>query len=206
MDVSFGTTDYDRRGGRQGFLPKVAGWARRTLRRPAALHLFTAGTASVGGLMDLRKKGRNWRDAKVDGICRRQDVDAMADRLKRLGGAVYVPPPTATSAALRSLPTANCQPCHGHGDEIRLKQPPSSTNRDAWAGTSCSLRPGEGVCFLWRAFCWQRADAEVARPTRISCSPPAADDRGMLTKQSMDPIPFWLFYINVDDIDAARNG
>jgi predicted enzyme related to lactoylglutathione lyase len=34
----------------------------------------------------------NGRDAEVDGVCRVDDVDATADRIKRLGGAVYVPP------------------------------------------------------------------------------------------------------------------
>ena len=38
----------------------------------------------------------------------------------------------------------------------------------------------------------------------ISCSPPAGETiGGMLTKPAMIPAPFWLYYFNVGDLDAA---
>src|SRR5712675_2747069 len=55
--------------------------------------LFTAGTASVSGVMDLPEEARKlgMRPGWL-GYVGVNDVDAAADRIKRLGGALYVPP------------------------------------------------------------------------------------------------------------------
>jgi predicted enzyme related to lactoylglutathione lyase len=135
-----------------------------------------------------------------------KDVDAMADRLKRLGGAVYVPPTDSNIgriAVVADPQTANLAMVTGM--KSRLKQPAKldKPGRVGWHELLAADRE-KAFAFYGELFGWQRADAEVApTDTYQLFSAGGQTIGGMLTKQSMDPIPFWLFYINVDDIDAA---
>ena len=135
------------------------------------------------------------------------DVDATADRLKRLGGAVYVPPTdsnigrisvvadpqTATLALVKGLKT---------GPTAARR---SSANRGAWAGTSCSPPTGRRRLLSTASFlAGRRADAEIGpTDTYQLFSAGGQTIGGMFTKRPTDPVPYWLYYFNVDDIDAA---
>src|ERR1700682_3779913 len=56
-------------------------------------NLFAAGTAPVSGLMELPEEARRMgATPRWIGYVGVSDVDAIAERIKRLGGAVYVPP------------------------------------------------------------------------------------------------------------------
>src|ERR1043166_1112455 len=86
------TTDV---GAAKAFYAKVMGWDAWDVSVPGrAYTLFTAGKASAGGAMDLpedaRKTGTRPSWIGYVGV---YDVDAAADRIERLGGAVQVPPP-----------------------------------------------------------------------------------------------------------------
>src|SRR5262249_55220091 len=76
------------------FYTAVAGWGTRDASAPGMPYtLFTAADASVCGLMSLSDDARrmgavpSWM-----GYVGVDDVDAMADRVRRLGGVVHVPP------------------------------------------------------------------------------------------------------------------
>ena len=76
------------------FYADVVGWSTKDVSMPGmAYTIFTAGSASASGLLDLpadaRKMGArpNWI-----GYVGVNDVDATADRIEQLGGTVYVPP------------------------------------------------------------------------------------------------------------------
>src|SRR5262249_60815354 len=76
------------------FYADVLGWGTQDASMPGmAYTLFTAGGTSVSGLMDLpedaRKSGLRPSWLGYVGV---SDVDAAADRIKALGGAVHVPP------------------------------------------------------------------------------------------------------------------
>src|ERR1700720_2758938 len=78
----------------KAFYANVVGWSAQDASTPdLAYALFTAGKASVSGLMDLpedaRKMGATPRWMGYVGC---SDVDATAQRITRLGGAVFVPP------------------------------------------------------------------------------------------------------------------
>jgi predicted enzyme related to lactoylglutathione lyase len=76
------------------FYSRVMNWGVLDASMPGrAYTLFTAGNALVGGLMDLTKEAREMggRPGWV-GYVEVNDVDATADRIKNLGGAVHVPP------------------------------------------------------------------------------------------------------------------
>src|SRR5262245_29013048 len=78
----------------KAFYAEVVGWGTQDASMPGmAYTLFTAGGTSISGLMglseDARKSGLRPSWLGYVGV---NDVDATADRIKELGGAVHVPP------------------------------------------------------------------------------------------------------------------
>jgi predicted enzyme related to lactoylglutathione lyase len=58
--------------------------------------------------------------------------------------------------------------------------------------------------FYAELFGWQREEADVSGPTTYQ--PFSAEGQtigGMFTKPQTIPAPFWLYYFNTDDVDAA---
>src|SRR5271166_4936778 len=89
----------------KAFYTKVVGWTALDASVPGrAYTLFAAGNVLVGGLMDLpedtRKAGAKPGWLGYVGV---DDVDAAADRIKRLGGTVLVPPTEVPSISRFSI-------------------------------------------------------------------------------------------------------
>ena len=192
----------------KAFYANVVGWGARDASTPdLAYTLFTAGKVSVSGLMGLpeeaRKMGATPRWMGYVGV---NDVDITADRFQRLGGAVYVPPTnsnigrisvvadpqTATLALVKGLKPGRRQP-------IEL----SRSGHVGWH----ELRAADGdkaFAFYGKLFDWQKADAEIGpTDTYQLFSAGGQTIGGMFTKPPMEPVPYWLFYFNIGDIDAA---
>ena len=191
------------------FYADVVGWGTQDASTPdLAYALFTAGATPVGGLMELpeeaRQMGATPRWAGYVGV---KNIDAAADRIKRLGGAVYVPP-TDTNIGRISVvadpQTANV--CAGRRAEARptAAAGPGKPGQVGWHELLAS-RLGEGACFLSRAFRLAEGGCRNQRwqtPISLFCRR-RADDRRHVHQTPNEPVPFWLYYFNVDDIDAA---
>src|SRR5262249_26484524 len=81
------TTDMDAA---RAFYTEVVGWGARDASMAGLPYtVFTAGEASVSGMMELPQvaRQRGERPMWIGYVCV-DDVDAVADRVKRLGGAV----------------------------------------------------------------------------------------------------------------------
>jgi uncharacterized protein len=193
----------------KAFYTKVVGWGVRDAsvpRRPYAL--FTAGKAAVSGLMglpeDARKMGGNPSWIGYVGV---DDVDATADRIKRLGGAVHVPPmnvadisrfsivadpQTARLALFKWLKPSQEQPAE-----------PGAPGRVGWHEL-LAVDWEKALAFYGELFGWQKADANIGEMGTYQLFSAAGETiGGMLNKPPMMPSPFWLYYFNVADIDAA---
>jgi uncharacterized protein len=190
------------------FYAKVVGWgAQDASTADLAYTLFTAGDAAVSGLMDLpeqaRKMGATPRWMGYVGV---DDVDAAADRIKRLGGAVYVPPTdsnigrisvvadpqTATLAVVQGLKCGQAQPAG-----------PGEAGRVGWHELLAA--DWEKVFeFYSGLFGWQKADADTGSTDSYQLFAAGGQTiGGMFTKRPVQPVPFWLYYFNTGDIDAA---
>ena len=135
------------------------------------------------------------------------DVDAVADRIVRLGGAVYVPPTNSNIGRISVVAdpqTATLALVTG------LKAPAtavyaSRTSRGVSAGMSCSLPTGRRRSPFTASFSagekW--TPNSVRRTAYQLFSTGEQTIGGMFTKRPMEPVPFWLYYFNVDDVDAA---
>src|SRR5262245_39828057 len=78
----------------QSFYSKVMGWDLQDASTSEFTYrLFTVGGTPVAGLMELPLEGRRkGATPRWVGYVAVQDVDEVVDLLRRLGGAVYVPP------------------------------------------------------------------------------------------------------------------
>ena len=193
----------------KAFYAEVVGWGTQDASMPGmAYTLFTAGGTSISGLMglseDARKSGLRPSWLGYVGV---NDVDATADRIKELGGAVHVPPTDipnisrfsvavdpqmATIALFKWLKGGQAQPAAldapgGVGWHELL----AADWEKAWA-------------FYRDLFGWQKAQADTgAMGTYQLFSAGGQTIGGMFTKPPTEPVPFWLYYFNVGDIDMA---
>jgi uncharacterized protein len=190
------------------FYASVVGWGSQDASTSdLAYAFFTAGSSSVGGLMDLpadaRKMGATPRWMGYVGV---NDVDVTCDRIKRLGGAVYVPPTNsnigrisvvadpqaATLAVVKGLKSGQQQPA----DLGKL-------GRVGWHELLASDRE-RALAFYGELFGWQKTDAEIGpTSTYQAFSAGGQTIGGIVSKLPIEPMPFWLYYFNIDDIDAA---
>jgi uncharacterized protein len=191
------------------FYTAVVGWGTRDASMAGLPYtVFTAGNASVSGMMELPKDARKTgeRPMWIGYICV-DDVDAAADRIERLGGAVHVPPQDilyvsrfsvvsdpqmATFALFKWQSPGNEQPINlrtrGHVGWHELL---AHDWEKAWAIYS-------------ELFGWQKAEANVgAMGAYQQFSAGGQTIGGMMTKPPTVPVSCWLYYFNVGDIDAA---
>jgi predicted enzyme related to lactoylglutathione lyase len=191
------------------FYTKVMGWGAWDASMPDRPYvLFSAGPAPVGGMMDLPQDART-ADVKPSwiGYIGVDDVDATAERIERRGGAVHVPPTdvagisrfaifadpqTARLALFKWLKPGQEQPAE-----------PGAIGRVGWHELLAADWE-TAFDFYGELFGWQKAEADVgATGTYQLFSIGGQTVGGMLTKPAITPDPFWLYYFNVGDIDAA---
>jgi predicted enzyme related to lactoylglutathione lyase len=192
----------------QAFYTKVVGWGAQdasTLGLPYTL--FTAGKVPVSGLMNLpdegRKKGATPRWMGYVGV---RDVDATADRLKTLGGAVYVPPTNSNIGRISVVAdpqTADLALVQGLKTGQRASLGLGKPGQVGWHELLASDWR-KAFAFYGELFGWKRADAEAGSGNSYQLfSAGGQMIGGISTKLRTDPVPYWVYYINVDDIEAA---
>ena len=195
----------------KAFYADVMGWDVRDASIPGRAYvLFTVGEALVSGLMllpeDAKKMGAKPR---WTGYVDVEDVDAAVDQIKQLGGAVLAPPteipgisrfsvvadPQMATFALiqwlrtgRELPAAQDAPGRVGWHELLA---------DDWE---------KAFAFYRALFAWQKvqSDADAAGTYQLFCAG-GETIGGMFTKPPTQSVPFWLYYFNVENIDAAVN-
>jgi hypothetical protein len=193
----------------EAFYTSVVGWGAQDASTPGLPYtLFTAGKASAGGLMELPVEARRMgATPRWMGYVSVKDVDAVADRLTALGGAVYVPPTNSNIGRISVVAdpqTANLALVQG----LRMGQPQlraefGKPGRVGWHEL-LATDWRKAFAFYGELFGWQRADAGIGQADTYQLfSAGGQTIGGMFAKRPTDTVPYWLFYINVDDIDAA---
>ena len=199
------TTDVAAAG---AFYGKVIGWSGKDTSTPElAYTVLTAGDVPVGGLMDIPEKGRRLgATPRWVGYVAVDDIGATATKIRRLGGAVLLPPTDsnigrvsvvadpqkATFALVTGLTYGQRLP--GGLDEL---------GRVGWHELLAEDR-NKVFDFYGELFGWQRASSETdpANPYQLF-SAAGQTIGGMLTKLPSVSQPCWLYYVNVDDIGTA---
>jgi predicted enzyme related to lactoylglutathione lyase len=193
----------------KAFYANVLGWGTRDASMPGSAYtLFTVGEAPVGGVLDLpedaRKLGATPRWLGYVGV---DDVDAAADRIRRLGGAVQVPPTDVPNIS-RFAVVADPQMAtlvlvkwlHPRPERLADLGAPGCVGWHELLTTDWE----KAFAFYGELFGWQRADtAADAMGTYQQFSAGGQTIGGMFTKPPAVPMPFWLYYFNPRDIDTA---
>src|SRR4051812_18501528 len=200
------TTDI---GAAKSFYCAVLGWSVKDASTPdLAYSLFTDRETPVSGLMELpeeaTKMGAMPRWVGYIGV---NDVDAIANRLKSYGGAVYVPP-TNSNIGRVSIVADPQGATFALVSDLRVDpvQPDRMAER-GYVGWHELLASDSTKAFAFYAelFGWQKGEAQIG-PMKTSYQFFSVREQtlgGMLTKLPTVPLPFWLYYFNVGDLDEA---
>jgi uncharacterized protein len=197
------TTDVDAA---KAFYAEVMGWRTRDLSMPGmAFTLFTVSGTPVSGLMELPEAARKMGAAPSwAGYVGVDDLDASADLIERLGGAVYGPPteiPNTSRFLLFSDPqTAMLGVLQSIGPDHAKPAHINAPGRVGWHELITADRE-EAFAFYGELFGWQKTDADINEVGVFSVDGNTIG--GMIGKHSSVPACFWLYYFNVPDIDAA---
>jgi uncharacterized protein len=193
----------------KAFYSHVTGWEVQDVSTPDLVYnIFTMAGGAVGGLMELpeaaRQMGATPRWMGYVGV---DDVEAAAGRITRLGGAVYVPPTNSNIgriAVVADPQTATFALVKGL---IQSPQQPAELDRLGQVGWHELLAADwpKAFAFYGELFGWQKANSEIGSPTNTYQLFSAGGQTigGMFTKRPIEPVPYWLYYFNIGDIDAA---
>jgi len=193
----------------KAFYASVVGWRTRDAAAPfSAYSLFTIGDAPVAGLMTLPEEARRTGAAPHwIGYVGVDDVDAAAGRVRELGGAVYAPP-TDVPGVSRFSVVADPQMAtlalvagrrRGQAHAAGL----GTTGRVGWHELLAADWE-TAFAFYAELFGWQKADKHFgAMGAYQGFSAGGEPIGGMFTKPADLPLPFWLYYFNVEGIESA---
>ena len=191
----------------QSFYGKVVGWDVQDASTSGFIYrLCSVGGTPVAGLMELpldgRKKGATPRWVGYVAV---EDLDGVVDRLKRLGGTVYVAPTDSNIgrfAVVADPQTATLALVKGlkYGDP---DLEPGGLGRVCWHELFAADAKA-AFEFYGGLLGWQKAEP-MAMP--IDSYQLFAAGKwtmgGMFDKIVSAPVPFWLYYLEVADLDLA---
>src|ERR1700734_3587076 len=192
----------------RAFYASVVGWRARGASMPgSAYSLFTIGDSPVAGLMNMPEDARRTGGTPHwIGYVRVDDVDAAVDRTQQLGGAVHVPPTDVPNISRFSVVADPQMATLALVKGLKSGQAQSELGAPWRVGWHELLAADweKAFAFYGELFGWQKADSHVgAMGTYQGFSAGGAPIGGMFTKPASLPLPFWLYYFNVDDIQAA---
>ena len=202
------TTDLHAAG---AFYAAVMGWGTQDASAPGMPYtLLTAAGDPIAGAMELAPQAQNMgAEPRWLGYVAVDDVDRAADRLRRLGGIVFVPPtdvPDVSRFAIVADPQGAMLALIKWQREDRgmPRAAPPTAGRVGWHELlAADWR--QASAFYAELFGWQKAEVDVAVSgayhQMFACGGETIG--GMANKPPTVPQPFWLYYFNADDIDAA---
>jgi predicted enzyme related to lactoylglutathione lyase len=192
----------------KAFYGAVLSWGAQDASTPnLAYALFIAGKAPVSGLMELpddaRKMGATPRWVGYVGV---DDVDQTADRIKRLGGAVYVPPTDSNIGRISVVAdpqTATLAVVKGLKPDWQQSVEFGASGQVGWHELLAADWQ-TAFAFYREVFGWLQAAPQIGQSDSYQLiSAGGQTIGGIFTKLPTVPLPFWLYYFNVGDIDVA---
>jgi predicted enzyme related to lactoylglutathione lyase len=192
----------------RAFYAAVVGWGAQDASTPdLAYGLFTLGSVPLGGLMELPEEARKMgATPRWLGYVDVDDVDAAADRVRRLGGAVLVAPTDSNIGRISIVADpqrATLALVGGLSPGLWRSGDLAGPGRVGW-NELLAADSGPAFHFYGELFGWQKTDAEIGATDRyLSFAAGGQTIGGMFTKAPAEPAPFWHYYFNVEDLDLA---
>lgn len=194
----------------KAFYGDVVGWGAQDTPMPGMNYtLFMLGDTHAAGLMDLPEEARRMgAPPSWIGYVAVNDVDASAEEAARLGGVVHVPPrdiPNVGRFAIVADPQGATLALFKSSRSEQGQPPaPMTPGHIGWHELAAAdwLK---AFAFYGDLFGWQKAETipigEMGVYQLFSAG--GLPIGGMFNKPPMCPVPFWLYYFTVSDIDAA---
>jgi predicted enzyme related to lactoylglutathione lyase len=195
--------------GAEAFYRDILGCSMQDAGMPDfAYTILTAADAPVGGLMEMPAEACS-AGARPGwfGYIAVDDVDAIAKRVAEAGGAIHKSPtdiPNVGRFAVAADPHgAIFVLFKGQGEPLKVA-PLGTPGHVGWR----ELHAGDldsTFAFYSTLFGWTKAQAVDMGPMGIYqvFARDGVQTGGMMKKADAEPAPFWLYYFNVSDIDAA---
>ena len=193
------------------FYGHVVGWTSSAMPMPGGgqYYVLEAGGRGMGGMFEISKgQQSSAMPPGWIGYISSADVDADASRLKKLGGQLHRPPEDIPDVG-RFAPVSDPQ---GAGFILFKPKPPpgepplpaAGVGTVGWAELySADWQKAFG--FYSEMFGWKKADAMDMGPmgTYQLFTSGADPVGGMMNRPDATMPPHWLYYFNVEAIDAA---
>jgi predicted enzyme related to lactoylglutathione lyase len=196
--------------GAEAFYKTVVGWGARDSGHPNVSYtLFTVGERHVGGLMSLPEDALKGgaRPAWI-GYISVADVEAGVAAVKAAGGILHRPPdniPNVGRFAVVADPQGAAFVLFSSANEAPPEVPAGTPGHTGWHELHAGERES-AFAFYAGLFGWTKHEAlEMGPPVGIYQLFSTGDvpDGGMMTKMDVFPVPLWVYYFNVENIDAA---
>jgi predicted enzyme related to lactoylglutathione lyase len=188
------------------FYGRVVGWNAEDVSAAFPYSVFSADKAEVGGLMELPPEAlRMGATPRFVGYVEVDDIDGTVERLRRLGGSVFVPP-TDSNIGRVSIVADPQTATFGLVSGLNRSAPPGALETPGRVGWHELLAAdgSKAFAFYSELFGWQPAASQ--NDMLDSYQLIATEGRifgGVFTKLPRAPVPFWLYYVNVPDIAVA---
>jgi len=193
----------------EAFYKSVNGWTAQDSGMPGQYTILSADGVGIGGLMAVPEEARHKgaRPAWL-GYVHVEDVDAGAEDVKDAGGTVHRAPADIPSVGRFSV-VADPQGAvfmlfKNAGGPDRPKVAAGTPGHVGWHELHAT--DYESVFeFYADLFDWTKGETHEMGPMGVYQLFSTGDvpDGGMMTGTAGAPGPFWLYYFNVDAIDAA---
>jgi predicted enzyme related to lactoylglutathione lyase len=198
--------------GAEDFYTHVIGWKATSSGDPGGMPytLFTAGGFNTAGLMQLSPSMMEggMKPAWV-GFIGVDDVDAYAKRVEERGGKLHCPamdiPTVGRFASAQDPQGATFLLFKGSLDYAAPRAPFGTPGTVGWNELSANDGPSAWT-FYSELFGWNQdtaMDMGAMGIYQIFNNGGPQIGAVMTRDASKSPVPFWLFYFNVEDIDAA---
>ena len=157
----------------KAFYASVMGWGTRRASMPGSTYsLFTVGDSPVAALVSMPEDGRRTgATSRWIGYVGVDDVDAAVERIKQLGGAVYVPPMDVPNISRFSVVADPQMATLALVKGLKSGQAPVRRARRAGARGLARVacrRLGDGVRFLRRAIWLAKSRQPCRRDGHVS--------------------------------------
>ena len=194
----------------ESFYKRVIGWsAKDSGMGDRSYTVLSMGAVNVGGLMAITKEMQVMGVPPCwTGYIAVDDVDDYAARVKKAGGAVRRGPEDIPDvgrfAVVADLHGAVFIIMKGSSDQELPTVAPDAIGHVGWR----ELQAGDGkaaFAFYSGLFGWTKTEAFDMGKMGVYQTFATGDGMvgGMMTKMPEAPVPFWLYYFNVEAIDAA---
>ncbi len=190
------------------FYGRVVGWETKNGAAAFPYTVFSAGKTEIGGLMELPPDARRMgATPRWVGYVEVDDIDGTVEALKRLGGSVFVPP-TDSNIGRVSIVADPQAATFGLVGGLKRGGPSEEPIKPGQVGWH-ELLAGDGkkaFAFYSELLGWQPApQGNDLLETYQSIAMGGRTFGGMFPKLPRVPIPFWLYYVEVDDIATSAS-